>query len=521
MLGRLYIEKFLFIRDVEIEFSEGLNVITGETGTGKSMTLSAIEFVMGKQGDYEDGTAVEIEIVNGDETTILRREVKKGRSRYYLNGRGSSKEVVKEILENEVSLQGQNEFINLLKEEFQLKLLDKFSNLEGKLKELEEKFQRWKEKESELKDFERRIKELIEKKDYIEFRIKEIEEIGIKKEEYEELLKKEEALRNAEKIKKALTEVYLLLYEGESSVYENLGNSIKAISKIENYSEDYRNSLEKLLRIKEEIYEIYNELKEKDIELSEEEIDKLNEKIFKIQRVEEKYKKSFPEVIDEVNALKEELSKLEDIDLYKENLKEEVKSLKEEYLKLANEISEIRKRKAKELERKVKELLNELNLERAELKVSIEKGDYTKWGYDKVKFLFSSYGKDFKELGSSASGGELSRLFLALSLILPASKTYIFDEVDTGISGETSLKLARFLKELSKSMQIIVITHSAPLCAAGEKNFKTEKRYLKDIPYIVVKELSESEKLEEVARLMGIKTDETLKGASELIKLLS
>ncbi len=518
MLGRLYIEKFLFIRGVELEFGEGLNVITGETGTGKSMTLSAIEFVAGRQGDYEDGTAVEVEIIKDGEAVILRREIKKGRSRYFLNGRGSSREVVAEILRNHVSLQGQNEFINLLKEDFQRKLLDRFGELEEEVRALGELYERWKEKEKQYREFLKRKEEFLQRRDYYLFRLKEFEEVGISPEEYEELKRKAEALKNLEKIRRYLSETILNLYEEESSAYERVGNALKALSKVEAFAKGIDKIYDRLLRVKEEIYEAYSEILNTLPELSEEEVDRINEKLYKVQRLEEKYKKPFTELAKEIEEIKELLESSQEF-LEEENLKEAVEKLKEEYYRYALELSEKRRNAALKLEMKIRNFLKELNLEKAALKVDITHGESTKFGIDRIKFFFSSFGKDFKEIEKTASGGELSRLFLALSLILPATPVYVFDEVDTGISGESSLKLAKFLKKLSKSMQIIAITHSASLCAAGDKNFRTEKEFIGDIPLIKVRELNRKEKLEEVAKLMGLKTEKTLEGAKELVEI--
>ena len=517
MIGRLYIQNFFFIRDVEIEFGEGLNVITGETGTGKSMTISAIEFLMGKQGDYPEGTAVELELL-GEEEIILRREIKRRRSRYYVNGKGASRSTVAEILEGKISLQGQNEFLNLFKEEFQRKLLDTFADLNEKVKELEKVYNLLKKKERELSEFLRKKEELIQKRDYLEFRIKEVEEVGVNSEEYEELKRKASLINNLEKVKKAVGESLYKLMESENSVYEILGEVRKNLLKVENFSEKFSHLIEKIANLEEEVYEVYNSLRGEMPDISEEEVNEINEKLFRIQRLEEKYKKPFPEILKEVEEIKEELSNLNSVDLREEEIRKEVEKLKGEYRKLAEEISKKRKEKAKELEGRIEKILKELNLERAKLRVEIKECEPTKYGIDELSFLFSSYGKDFKPLEEVASGGELSRLFLALSLILPPSETYIFDEVDAGISGETSFKLAKFLKELSKKMQVIAITHSAPLCAAGDKNFKTEKKFLGDIPYIIVKELSQDEKVEEVARLMGMKSEKTLEGAKELVE---
>ncbi|GAB6064953.1 DNA repair protein RecN [Aquifex pyrophilus] len=515
MIGRLYIKNFFLIREAEIIFGEGLNVITGETGTGKSMTISALSFLMGAPGNYPEGTAVEVELL-GDEEVILRREVKKGRSRYFLNGRGTTKSVVSEILKSRVSIQGQNDFINLLRSDFHRKVLDTYANLD--LKELEESYILWKKKEKELEEFLKKREEFIKNRDYLEFRIKELEEVGITPEEYEELKEKEKNIRASQKIAEALSKSIGLLYEGENSVYTNLGHILKEISRLSSISEDFRKLEGRIEKLSEDVYEIYSHLLDKFPNFDEFELETINEKLYRAQRLEEKYRKPFTQIYQEVEKMKEELKDM-DLDSLEEKLKKETEVLREKYFRIARKVSRIRREKAKELENELEKILKELNLRDAKLRFSIEETTPSRHGIDKVELLFSSYGKDVRPVGETASGGELSRLFLALSTVLPVSETYVFDEIDTGISGETSLKVAKFLKDLSRKMQVIVITHSAPLCAAGDHNYRTEKRVLNGKAEVEIRELSEKEKIEEVARLMGIRSEKTIEGAKELLKL--
>ncbi len=514
MIRRLYIENFFLIRDLEIEFEEGLNVISGETGTGKSMTVSSIEFVKGKQGDYPEGSAVEIEIETEEDTYILRREVKGGRSRYFLNGRGTNSKTVKEIIEKHVYIQGQHEFIKLMKQDFQRELLDNFAKLKETLKNYQKLYDEYTELRKTLEEIENREREILERKDYLEFRLKEIEDTGISLEEYKEIKEKEKLLKNLEARKKAVEEAVYFLYDGEGSAYERLYSAEKALSRT---AED--DLINRIRRLREEIAEITETLRNSSIDVSEEEIDRINEIIFRVQRLERKYRKSYEEILKEAEYIREELVKLENLITNKEDLVEKLKEKEKEIKKLADKISEVRKREGKKLEKRIEGVLKELNLDRARFKVLIEEGEISRYGKDRIKFLFSSYGEDLKPVSEIASGGEMSRIFLALSLILPPVDTFVFDEVDTGISGETSLKLAKFLKELSKKMQIIVVTHSAPICAAGDVNFVTEKEFIGDIPYIRVRKLTDEEKVKEVARLMGARTETTIKGAKELISM--
>lgn len=521
MLRRVAIESFFLIRDLEIEFGEGLNVISGETGTGKSMTISAVEFVMGKQGEYPEGTAVEIEVGSEDESLILRREIKGGRSRYFLNGRGTTSKVVRELLEGRISVQGQNEFIRLLRSDFQREILDRFADLIPLRSEFERLYSKFSAKERELRELKEKREEILQRRDFLEFRLREIEEIGLNAEEVEHLRKEAEVLTNLEKIKKFIGEALYHLYDSEGSAYSDVSLALRSLWKLKEHGKEVEDLIDGLSEVKERILDIVQSLREEDTEISPEEVDRINELLFKVQRLEKKYKKSYEEILKEAEKIKEELSKSYGYDDRIEELEFELKELRKRLTGLAEELSSERKKAAKRLEKEIETLLKELNLERAKVKVKVEKTDIGRFGQDSVRILFSSYGGEPKPLEESASGGELMRLFLALSLILPPTETYIFDEVDVGVSGETSVKLAKLLKKLGRKMQMIVITHSAPICAAGDVNFLTEKEYLGDIPYVKVRRLSEKEKLKEVARLMGTATENTIRGAKELVDIIS
>jgi len=507
----------LLIRDLEIEFGEGLNIISGETGTGKSMTISAVGFVMGEQGDFPEGTSVELELETEGESVLLRREVKGGRSRYYLNGRGTTGRTVREIMEGKVSIQGQNEFVRLLKPEFQRDLLDRFGGLLRLRQRVEELSQKYSDILRRYEELLRKREELIQRRDFLEFRLREIEEVSVKPGEVEELKARLERLRNVEKVKRFLQETLEDIYEGEESVYSKLTKALKNLWKMRELGTPVDPILEELSQIKDRLLEIVEELKGKDLDLSQEEIDRINEILFKVQRLEKKYGKPYSEIFREAERIREELSVSYNYEDVLEELKEELRRAEGELVRLSEELSSKRKEASSRLEREIEKILVDLNLERARLKVEIEKGPLGRFGFDRIRFLFSSYGTDLKPLEESASGGELTRLFLALSLVLPPSQTYVFDEVDVGVSGESSIKLARLLKKLSKSMQLIVITHSAPVCAAGDVNFLTEKEYIGDIPYVRVRKLSAEEKLVEVARLMGKPTENTIRAAKDLV----
>ncbi len=518
MLRRVYVENFLLIRGVEIEFEKGLNVITGETGTGKSMTISAVEFVMGKQGNFPEGTAVEIELEKEGRPFILRREIRGGRSRYLLEGRGASLKTIREIVGDSLTIQGQNEFLNILKEEFQREVLDRFGKHYNQLRKVHKLFGEYMDLKRELERLKTQKEELSQQKEFWAFKVEEIESLGIDEKELERLKERAAVLSSAEKIKRLLGDALHTLYDDDNSAYSAVSSVIKLLWKASELGSGLNREIEMLTEIRDRISEITESIRTKDVEFSQQEIEQVNELLFRVQRVESKYGKPYGELLKEVRELKARITRTE-------NLEEEIRELeaslgrKEESLqRMCEELTTSRKKTALSLERKLKEILTDLNMERAILKVNLKKGNLSEHGWDRVEFLFSSYGKDPKPLNEVASGGELTRLFLALALLNPPTDTYIFDEIDAGISGETSLRVARLLRSVSKRMQVIVITHSAPLCAAGDVNFLTEKEFLGDIPLVRIRRLSEEEKVKEVARLMGATTDNTLRGAKDLIE---
>ncbi len=520
MLRRVCIENFLLIKDLELEFGEGLNIISGETGTGKSMTISAVEFVMGRQGEFPEGTAVEVELEKDGEAVILRREIRGGRSRYFLNGRGTTARTVRELLEENVSLQGQNEFVKLLRSDFQRSVLDRFASLEELTGKVGTLYSNYLSLRRELDRLLSLKEEMLQKRDFLEFRLKEIEDVGLSPEQVEELRKRAEKLKDLEKIKKLMVEVLTHLYDGEPSAYGELGHALRALLRVSEIDSSLENEVEELSLMKERLLEIVESLRERDFELSQEEIDRINELLFKVQRLEKKYGKSYGEIVRESESIKRKLSESYTYEERIEELRESLRETKAELERLCRELSRRRRKAAKSLETRLSEVLKELNLERAQIKFEVTESEIGRYGSDRVRLLFSAHGTEPKPIEEVASGGELTRLFLALSLIEPPTSTYIFDEVDVGVSGETSVKLAKLLRKLSKKMQVIAITHSAPICAAGDVNFVTEKLYIGDIPYIRVRTLSPEEKVQEVARLIGTTTENTLRGAEDLMEMV-
>ncbi len=511
MLVRLSLENFFFIRGEELYFKKGLNVITGETGTGKSLTASSLLFLMGREGDYPEETCVEVELDLGGEQIVLRREIVKGRSRYYINGRGSTKRVVEEVLSSNLLLQGQNDRTKVLRADFQREVYDRFAGCMELRRNVEKVYEEVVELEEKLRNMNQQKIEREVRKVLISEEIKQIEEVGLTPEEYEIVKKRLEEINLAERINS-------LVFQGLS----NIGKSLEGLREL-------KKALRELLNVgilqdqtqlpqlfEDYLIDLERELSSKVVSYSQEELDQLNEKVYRVQRLERKYRKDYKDIYEHMLTLKEELQKLqeeEDTEL----LERELNLKREELYRLYEELSEKRLLAKEGFEKMVMEYLRSMGLEGASFRVSFERKE-GRYGREQARFLFSSYGKDERDISEVASGGEISRLSLALFMLSPPAQTYVLDEVDTGISGRTSIRLAKLLRELSKKTQLIVITHSPAIASASDKHFTTKRETIGDIPLIRVVELSEEEKIEEIARLMGTVNSKTLEGAKELIK---
>ncbi|MEJ7621579.1 MAG: AAA family ATPase [Aquificaceae bacterium] len=510
MLVRLSLENFFFIKGEELYFDRGLNVITGETGTGKSLTVSSLLFLMGREGDYPEGTCVEAELDLGEEQVILRREIVKGRSRYYLNGRGSTKRVVEEVLSSNLLLQGQNDRTKILRMDFQREVYDRFAGCLELRKVVESVYEKVLELEERLKNVNQRRIEREVRKRLISEEIRQIEEAGLTPEEYELVKKRLKEINLAEKINN-------LVFQGLSNIersLEGLNELKKALRELFSMGvlQDKTTSLQLL---EDYLIDLERELRSKAISYSQEELDQLNERVYKVQRLERKYRRDYRDIYEYMLKLREELQKLQEEDT--ELLERELNLKREELYRLYEELSNKRFLAKEEFEKKVMEYLKSMGLEGASFKVFFERKE-GRYGKEQVRFLFSSYGREERDISEVASGGEISRLSLALFMLSPPAQTYVLDEVDMGISGRTSIKLAKLLKELSKKTQLIVITHSPAIASVSDKHFTTKRETIGDVPFIRIVELSGEEKVEEIARLMGTVNSKTLEGAKELIK---
>ena len=533
MLRELKIENLAIIDELDIEFDKGFIVLTGETGAGKSIILSGINLLIGEKAsvdmirdgeenlvaqgvfdvDEEQKKALEamgIDI-DGEEIIIRRSYSRSGKARAFVNNVRISLTDLKEIASTLVDIVGQHSHQMLLNKNNHIKLLDSFLNKDEKdLKEnLVNLLSQYREIDIKIENIEKERKETLEKKEFYEYQLEEIEKLKLKDGEDELLEAEYKRVFNAEKIREKVYESLEYLKDDEDSALSLITNSIRNIEYLGKYDERY---IELAKRMENAYYELEycaNEIENisKGIDVTESDLDKIAGRMNILKRIKEKYKRTLPELIAYREYLKEKLSDIDSGDFKTKELKKELNKIKTEYEKIAEKISNSRKEIAIKIEN---ELLNELkflNMEDAKLKVQINKLEkMTNDGYDEVEFFISTnVGQDLKPLNKIASGGEVSRVMLALKVIFSKVDNIpilIFDEIDTGIGGETVRKIALKLKEIGENTQIISITHSPVIASKASQQFYIEKYVENSKTISRVKKLSAEERIKEIGRML-------------------
>ena len=549
MLRELKIENLAIIDELDIEFEKGFIVLTGETGAGKSIILSGINLLIGEKAsvdmirdgeenlvaqgvfDVDEEQKKKLEAmgidIDGDEIIIRRSYSRSGKARAFVNNVRITLADLKEIASTLVDIVGQHSHQMLLNKNNHIKLLDSFLNKDEKdLKEnLANFLSQYREINTKIEDIEREKRETLEKKEFYEYQLEEIEKLKLKDGEDEILEAEYKRVFNAEKIREKVYESLEYLKDDDSAL-SLVTNSIRNIEYLGKYDERYIELAKRMENAYYELEDCANEIEDisKGIDVTESDLNKIAGRMNTLKRIKEKYKRTLPELIAYKEDLKEKLSDIDSGDFKTRELKQELTKIKSEYDKLAEKLSNSRKKIAVKIEN---ELLNELkflNMEDAKLKVQINNIErMTNDGYDEVEFFISTnVGQDLKPLSKIASGGEVSRVMLALKVIFSKVDNIpilIFDEIDTGIGGETVRKIALKLKEIGDNTQIISITHSPVIASKASQQFYIEKYVENSKTISRVKKLSPNERIKEIGRmLVGEKiNDKVLEIANKML----
>ncbi len=548
VLRTLRVKNFAIIDDINFEFQNGFAVFTGETGAGKSILVDAIGLTIGGRAstdavrDGSEETVVETIFegikdpvligkmkgygicTEGDEILIRRNINRNGKSRIYINGVLSTLSMLEDICSGLVDIHGQHEHQNLLKKEMHLEYLDAFGRLSDLKNRVRESYQYLNQIKNRLNKMEEDSRERKEKAELCRYQLTEIKGAGLKLGEERELALERDILSNNRRLSMLSDEAYCLMYENDSTILSGLGKIeeiLNEISRIDHrmgeVAELVRSSTINLREASEGVRRFRDNIRH-----DPERLEKIEERLYLIERLKKKYGHSVEEIIDYQLRMEKELQDMEYSDQDIKALREEIERVSKEIEMDANELSRLREDAARELEKEVMDELSLLQMENTRFVVNINRGTLSQNGFDSVEFLIANMNEEPRPLAKVASGGELSRLMLAIKCRLSAADsvgTMIFDEVDAGIGGRVAEEVGRRLKYLSKDHQVCCVTHLAQIAAMADTHYCVEKIISGARVIVRVRKLDEKGRIEEISRMLGGKetTRTAVKYAEEIL----
>ena len=551
MLTSLKIENIAVIEQAEILFGEGLNVLTGETGAGKSIVIDSINAVLGERtsrdlirDSAEKGKVTaffenipeavteklreyEIDCEDDDSLLITRVISADGRSSSKINGCNVTATMLKNIGRDLISICGQHDSQYLLSTDYHLKFIDDIANSNELLGEYLEVYDKIRKATKELRKLQNTDFDKEQRLDFLKYQINELKSADLKIGEKEALKEEKRKILSREKIENTLRKADMILNGDEFS--GGMNSAIHELSRCLDELKDYDKKFDSLYSSLEDIRYVISECSaEVSASLSESDngytdINAIEERLDILYRLSSKYGETEEEMLSYLHKIEEEYESISMSDELIERLEDEIDELSEELFKKGCCLSDLRKITALEFEKKVMEELKFLDMPDAVFTVNFEEAQATKTGMDDVEFLFSANrGQSTKSLSKIASGGELSRVMLAIRCVLSDTdtvSTMIFDEIDTGVSGRAAQKIAYKMHEIAFSKQVLCVTHLAQIAVYGNNHLLIEKKTEGDNTYTSVRSLSDEERINEIARIIGgdVITEKTLSSAEELI----
>lgn len=537
MITTLHIKNIGIIEDISIDLNNGLNVLTGETGAGKTLIIDSLQIISGGRFSKEmirkgeNNSFVELCMYEpNDENSIegniiVSREVNlNGKNMCKINGRMVTVNELKEFMSQYIEIHGQNDNQNLLDNKLHLNYLDGFigTKIQDKVNKYKELYIKHKEIKQSLKSNFGDEKERQRKLDLLQYQINEIDEAQLKINEDEELEEKRKIILNSEKIVDNLKQADELISENG---IDNISMAIRALEKIENIDDKYA-------KISSELKNIYYDLQELSRDISgyksnmyfdEEESNYVGERLDLIYSLKRKYGNTIEEILKYRDEVLSKIEHIENLEEYNSKLRKEKEEIENKMNILANKIHQIRSENANLLTERINEELVELEMKNAKINVKVEflENEFLKTGKDKVTFyITTNIGEEEKELSKIASGGEMSRIMLSIKKVLSDSDkipTIVFDEIDTGISGKAANSVAKKLKNIANNHQVMCISHLPNIAAIADYNYFISKNVNSNRTNTLVKLLNEEEVIKEIARISSGEINEvTLNYASEL-----
>lgn len=564
MLSNLRIRNYALVDQLEVEFQPGLNVITGATGAGKSIIVGAANMVLGERASIEtvrsgfETASIEAVFTLSDDTNlkdllgklgliltddllIIRREISsRGQSKCFINDQQVTLGSLKSLGDRLADLHGQHQHQSLLNVERHVEYLDHYGALDDDMSELSETFHLLRRKQNELVEFKTSRKMDQERRQLYQFQIQEIERSHLSPDEEERLIQERKVLENAESLFELSSRLYHQLHESEASLLErltSLSKELKGGADIDSRLKEPGEALESCLITLQEVARFMEDYKSR-LEFDPDRLEMIRERLNLFNTLKRKYDKSIEEILIHKEQIKKGLSRIENKDETINGLKEEINKLSQTLQRECLLLSQKRRAKASDLSKRIQKALSVLGMDKTKFEVRItqkqdENGllelDGKRYlvddkGVDQVEFFVSpNPGEELKPLAKIASGGEISRIMLALKSILAKTdqvETMIFDEIDVGIGGEVASSVGKSLKDLASSHQVIVITHLQQIASQADNHFKVFKESAKKRTVTRITRLDEQERVKEIARMIsGEKVSQvTLKQAKEMIK---
>ena len=565
MLKSFEVKDYALIEHISVEFGSGLNIITGETGAGKSILIDAMSLLLGERastevvrkgaqktfvegifnvkGNKKVKSLLEENDVDFNDELIIRREISlKGSNRCFINDTPVNLNLVKDVGNLLVDLHGQHEHQSLLRTETHIDYLDEFGDYQELLHQYKKIYSELLHKEDELKKLQEKESSIKEKKDFYSFQIKEIDNISPQEDEEDKLNEELKVLENSEKLAEITSEVYQIIYESDNSIQTSLSKVRSLLQKLSDIDKSFSDAFSESESALAQIQDISNFVRSYNskINLDQDEVEEKRERLGAINLLKKKYGGSIKSIIDYRKKIGDEYELAENFSEKINELSKNIFELRKNSGNLAKSLSKQREQSAKLVKKGIEETLKELGIQHPQFKTDIinaqgEKdtgvfldGKYflaTSRGIDEVEFFISTNpGEDLKPLARVASGGEVSRIMLSLKSTLAKNDKLpllIFDEIDVGVSGRIAQKVGKALKNLSEYHQVISITHLPQIASYADHHFSIEKVTQNERVVSLIKKLPESERITEIARLLsGEKiTQASLKSARELIGL--
>jgi DNA repair protein RecN (Recombination protein N) len=550
MLNSLYVKNYALINEIQIDFVKGLNIITGETGAGKSILLGALGLIMGKRADtkvlFDQGEKCVVEakfdvapyklspyfddndLEYSDELIIRREIASNGKSRAFINDMPSTLDILQDLSGKLIDLHQQFDMLDIHKPSFQIEIIDALAANQEIIGEYSGILKVYKTKESQLKQLLKDAASQAQELEFTKFQYNELTAVKIETDEYENLGIELDLLTSTEDIKQTSSAIFRALDEGEKSVIAILQELNRKTGHILHKDKRFELIDERLTAAAEELRDISSESEDifENTEYDERRVEFIQERLGTLHRAFKKYNvESSKELIDKIVELENRVSKILGSDEEVEGLANECKELRAQLLIIAQKITLSRETIFSTFQNKVTDVLDELSIKNASFEVKLTKRqEFGESGTDIIEYFFAANkGGKLLPLKDVASGGEISRLTLAIKSIVASAihlPTMIFDEIDMGISGDVAAKMGNILQVLSKEHQIISITHSPQIAAKANKHFFVYKQDVDDITRSALKTLDTNGKIYEIAKMLSTDppSEAALLNAKELIE---